>query len=495
MWRIVFLLGVRRMSAVMVQNRALLSRFRGVVLFRQPHRAYSFETFSFAPDSADECVLLEKSIRSGCSSVYTSKSKAFKGTVHDFQQSNVVEVYELLSDLTSTEEVRLEDFQLGHCLDLHPDTIERELQIIHSVLPATRKSLDFATLMLQSPGETPSEVFDVTSLKSAVTAIDMFPHFNGSLGFHFSTALLANISTQELDEALSTVSSALEGVERPLLVAIATNYLSQESALRVAKWAKNKNAKIMACEVLRMDERRPGLLGLPASSATSGSISINATLSTKNAVLQAMENLKVSMDRCLHMERQYMEKLHEAGEGEEGSELVRQLCVAHVLVHIQNNLHSLEEWDYLLRNDIDPRFEAALEKVKKQSKAAAEWASLYTGLARHLFSSMSVLHRTKKYMICDDILKSMGVSSSKDGTPQTVEKVEKLGGKIPPLLAAAAKNLLDADYVALSGIEIHMNQWEQLAEEQEGGGRDEAQQKQAARTTFSKIDSVCASYV
>jgi hypothetical protein len=470
-------------------------------LHSQSRRTYFFESFSYAAELSADSTLLEKSIRSGCSAVYTSKNKACQDNIYG---SNVTEIYELLSDLTSTEEIAIEEFMLGHCLDLHPANIEQEMQVITDTLSKTRKSLDFATLLLRSPEEDSENKsgLDATRLQSAVTALDEFPQFEGRIGFHFSTALLANASTEELDELLDSIHSVLQGVSRPLLIAVAANYLSQENALRVAAWAKCQNAKIIACEVLRMDERRPGLLCLPTLSAASGAISINATISTKNAVIQAMEDLKVSMDRCLHMERQFLEKLHNPGDGQgAGDGLVRQLCVAHVLLHIQNNLHSLEEWDYLLKTNIHPGFEAALEEVRKQSKATADWAAIYTSLARHLFECMSVLHRTRKYMVCDDILQTMnndGMLVSDQMTPQTVEQVEKDGDMIPAMLAAASKKLIDADYVALSGIEVLQKQWKQKLKDHDGRGAEVEvtdSQRKTAQTTLSKVDSICSSYV
>ena len=126
-----------------------------------------------------------------------------------------------------------------------------------------------------------------------------------------------------------------------------------------------------------MDKKRPGLLSLPVSFLTSGNESNYANLSTRDAVVQAMEDLKVSMDRCFHMERQFLDKLYDPTEDEVGAEgLLQQLCVAHILLHIQNNLHSLEEWEYLRKTDIYPRFDAALDKIKTQSKATAEGFNL-----------------------------------------------------------------------------------------------------------------------
>ena len=100
-------------------------------------------------------------------------------------------------------------------------------------------------------------------------------------------------------------------------------------------------------------------------------------------------------------------------------------------------------------------------------------------------------------MICDDILQSMNKSNASDDVktiPQTVEKVEKEGGKIPPMLAAACKNLLDADYVALSGIEIQQNQWMQCDTSETNDTEQYKAQLQSARTTLMKVSSVCSSY-
>ena len=96
-----------------------------------------------------------------------------------------------MSDLRSTEEISISDFSLGHCFDLHPATINMELQVIHETLLNSQKSLDFATLLLRSPnGQREINVgADMTCLNSAIEALDTFPQFKGSIGFHFQRNL------------------------------------------------------------------------------------------------------------------------------------------------------------------------------------------------------------------------------------------------------------------------------------------------------------------
>ena len=457
-------------------------------------RPYSFESFSYS-SALQESSLLEKSIRNGCSAIYTMSNASVK-------DSNVVGLYELLSDLTSTDEIRLENFRLGHCVDLDEHTIEKELMNISNALSVNKqhnsaKFLDFVTLSLSSPTSRDKTLGEYgTTLLNAVMAVQKFPCFSGSVGFHFSSTLLRSSSSDEINALLEKCDEVLHEVEQkePPMHAIATNYLTRKNAIRVADWSRRSSpqTRILACEVLRMDEKRPGLLGLPATSAASGSLSITPSVSSKKAVLRAMEDLKVSMDRCLHMERRFMDKLLPDFDNEE--EFIRELCVAHVLVHVQNNLHSIEEWDYLKKNDFEPKLEASLDTIRKKNRACAEWASLYTGLAKHLFSSMSVLHRAKKYMICDDILSSLESSHvSTSFKARTVSEVERMGLVIPPKLAAVAKDLVDADFVALSGVEIRGKEWKEKLNDTVSASKADAQAE--AKSVLEKIDIVCSSYM
>ena len=174
-------------------------------------------------------------------------------------------------------------------------------------------------------------------------------------------------------------------------------------------------------------------------------------------MLEAMENLKVSFDRCIHMEMQYIERLSSSlPEGDEGSQVnIHELCVGHALVQSQSNILSAEEWRFLLHNRIKPQWENAMDIVRNKSKETAEWASLYSSLAKHLFASFTEMQDARKYLLLEDVLTEIHQQQGQGGNEfLTIEEIERQGTDLPLFLGQVSQKFIDADATMLSGVEI-----------------------------------------
>jgi hypothetical protein len=390
-------------------------------------------------------------------------------------------VYELLSDLAAIDEVDLSRFLVGHCCvplttpNGREDCVEvmnRDLNQIEQSFGAMssqkkmKKGLDYVTFAVTGP----SDAEGCSKFEELVAIVDQRQP-SASIGFHFSTPLLQSLGEgDELNKTLEYLSPTLDYVaeltqKRPF-VSISANYITVKNAMHVASWAKERHdCELLASEVLRLHEKRPSLLSLPVSMSMS---SQQLSRTPTEAMVEAMENLKVSIDRCIHMEMQFIDRLFPtfsdksedgSGEGEPKLE-IHDLCVGHALMHTQDSIHSSEEWNYLLRRQIEPRWEHAMELVSKESKETSEWASLYTSLARHLFSSFTDVQNTRKYLLIEDVMHSIGGAEQNDVVKAvTMDDLKRASHDLSPLLGTLSKSLIKADHVTLAGVEVETHRW------------------------------------
>lgn len=441
----------------------VVNRARNTVICRVFRRSYGFESSPYMEESIQNS-LLEKSIRAGCTSLYTRSSML---------PHQVASTYELLSDLSATEEVNLSEFTLGHCCA--SPTVEgmnKDVDDITAAMGKNRK-LDYMTFSV-NPG------YDVKAFEEMIAQGTA-----ASLGFHFPTSTLQTSSGLDIDRVLGDLSGVLDGHTESPTFSIAVNYLTFENASKVADWAKMQGVspRLIASEVLRIHDRRPSLLSAPiqkGGSAATGSPS----RTSKAAMLDAMENLKVSFDRCIHMEMQYIDRLSTSlPERSEGLEVnIHNLCVGHALMQSQSNILSTEEWKYLLHSRIEPQWKDAMDSVRSKSKETAEWASLYSSLAKHLFASFSEMQDTRKYLMLEDVLTE--IHQQQNGSDSmTLEEIERQGADLPLFLGEFAQNYIHADEAMLSGVEItrdHSSSGELNVEPEE---------------LFQKIEASCRTYV
>ena len=417
--------------------------------------------------------LIEKSIRAGCRAVYTQSTSL---------PHQVVSTYELLSDLSATEEVDLSQFTLGHCCAIPSvENMAKEMEEIRAAL-GKRRQLDFLTVSVNRDCDTKilEEVMTTSSDDEEM-----------SLGFHFPTSILQGSADVDIDQLLLKLSDVRTGRNIPSpTFSIAMNYLTFHNASKVAAWARKQdgNGTIIASEILRIHDRRPSLLSPPIQKGAAAATGLPSR-DSKAAMLDAIENLKVSFDRCIHMEMQYIERLSSTSMPDGGSRNavnIHDLCVGHALMQSQANILSTEEWKYLLHSQIEPRWMGAMDSVRSASKESAEWASLYSSLAKHLFASFSEMQDTRKFLLLEDVLTG---ALKENGDGLTIEEIERKGSDVPAFLASVSKNFIDADMAMLSGVEVPAES------EGEAPFLFEQGKKVEPKSLFKNIEASCSAYV
>jgi hypothetical protein len=74
------------------------------------------------------------------------------------------------------------------------------------------------------------------------------------------------------------------------------------------------------------------------------------------------------------------------------------------VLYNDNSIHFAEEWEYLLRKQVDPKLDESMAFLKAQDQEAYDWAMLYFPMAKYLFGSYSRLLGARKRQLCLDIL-------------------------------------------------------------------------------------------
>ena len=96
-----------------------------------------------------------------------------------------------------------------------------------------------------------------------------------------------------------------------------------------------------------------------------------------------------------------------------------------------------------------------MDIVRSKSKETAEWASLYSSLAKHLFASFTEMQDARKYLLLEDVLTEIHQQQGQGGNESlTIEEIERQGTDLPLFLGQVSQKFIDADATMLSGVEI-----------------------------------------
>ncbi len=429
--------------------------------------------FDIETDSA----LLEKSIRQGCSTVMVHSRP------HDEGHR---QIYELLGDLAGLEEIDLENFSIGHCINTTSDVNSSMKELIDMCKLLPTKKLDFVCMTLPHDVVSDAELRD-QFLKDVESVRKEMMLDTSCMGLHIPSSLLADISQDRLESLQSFVENSEDSFGR---YALATNYFTHSavSSLRDSITNMSQKSIVMACDVLRLHKQRPGLLNLPAkfsihhNTMKMASMSGNGPEKTQNTsdsslqqeLTNSIDNFKMAMDRCVHVERKYMQNIAPTA-----TEIaITDVCWAHVLSQTQESFRGPEEWEYALKHSIEPKLEDALNALRKQSKEASEFTTLYSALSKHLFSVFLHLHQVRRLQMCTEVveklrqeipidstayslLETAGMSkASKNGI--TIQAAEEVCTKLSQVAVVLSACVSEPDVVLVSGTEIVLDQLDHL---------------------------------
>jgi len=358
-----------------------------------------FESSPLA-DARLDCTLLEKSVRQGCRSILARGS----GT-----DANTNSIFELLGDLALTEDIDLDSCLVGYCFSDGLGFREREQNarsLMETMGKGKRSLLDYVTFPVQveSDGSIAGSVLEErASLQDALGGPGVL-----KVGLDFPTAVLNGLSAASTAKLLDSLTVA---TSPPQCLTVATNVLTASQSRGIIEWSRGQRASppllVVSTEVLRVDSRRPALL------APVPTLALSAAGRAKDSMTEATNDFKHAVDRCMTLEKHFMTKLQPELPS---STLVplTDLCWAHVLMQTQNSVQSPEEWHYLLTNQVMPKLNACTDKLKSTSKAAGDWATLYAGMARYMFTTFATVQARRREVCLGEVQSALGFSPSFD---------------------------------------------------------------------------------
>jgi hypothetical protein len=346
---------------------------------------------------------------------------------------------ELLVDLRLTEEIDLDSCLVGYCFspssnDKNRPVGDREAnarKLMDSMGKEKRSMLDYINIPVkldESGAIAPSVLQERKLLQDALGGVKVV-----KVGLDLTTAVLSSVREEEFEQ----LQDSLERVKVPCLT-VATNVLTAEKSRRIIKRLRSRVEIIVATEVLRTDFQRPSLLVPFATDVLSPSHA-----KAQEGIKAATADLKHAVDRCLTLEKHFIEKL----KPELPDVVVTDLCWAHVLMQTQNTIQSPEEWHYFLERQVMPKLDACIEYLKRSNKPAADWATLYAGMARYMFSTFSLFQARRRELCLHEVLDVIN-----SGNTFAVTTIDALPGHLGILASA-----FGSCSTVLSGCEVRQN--------------------------------------
>ena len=399
-------------------------------------------------DQVMEAALLERAVRSNVRTIITN----------DVGVSS--HVYELLADLTATEDVDFSTYLFGHRIFkrssvkkdgdnvITADDCIKEVGSINKMLEKCSldknrlKQLDFITL--------PPNLYHESDI----------PHFKllGTqliVGMDFTTDYILESSEEAIIDEVKRLS---DGVK---VITIATNFMTIMKASKVIAFAKQCNAIVVSTETLRIHSKRPGLLsvisGCPSHHNIRKITQYNTPEGVSAALRTSVDNLRRSMDSCMHVEKIYLDRL----QGLAPNVKKTSLCLAHVLVQAQKNIQFPEEFNFIINSQLEPNLLAAIEEMKKANKETSSWTTLYTPMSRHLMSAFHDYLQLRKYSLCFDVSRQLNVSLNYLQVYQNACNINVFSNKVTAenielILLFLSHFGTKTDYVTFTSAEVHL---------------------------------------
>lgn len=290
-------------------------------------------------------------------------------------------LFELIMDLSADDDLKLDECTIGHHFkEAAGGAVEyaKEVKEIEKMLKGNK--LSYLALPVSSLQISTSELAaQIQGLQGAIGPDSAAPP--RVIGLDLSTGVLQQADSSDVDrfiEALKALPAAMpSGTPAPPL-SIATNCLTASLSRRIAQGIKNAGfGPIIASEVLRTHARRPGLITAPV-------LPLNL-LTAPNAIHDAVADFSTAMNRCIHVEKQFMERFHSNFKDEVPA---KDICWGHVLHVNQEAIVSPEEWTFLLSRQIEPKLKITMDIIKSKGTECSEWCTMYSPMSKYLFSTM-----------------------------------------------------------------------------------------------------------
>ena len=392
------------------------ARTRSVKRYVTSVPAIGFESSPLG-ESQTDCILLEKSVRQGCRHILV------RGTGID---SSTTSLFELITDLALTEDLNVEHSEIGYCFSTTATTPFEEkvkaMRELSECMGKGKRVLDYVHLPVALGG---LSLLDKSLLEEfAALQRELSPwEIDVGLDFH-SSALQSLAPGQATDDLLMSLESLRGNGGRGngglSSISVATNVLTAHQSRKMINWAAGEGiGRVVSTEVLRAHAKRPALI-VPYSSPTiASSTALSSSSDASESVKKAMEDLKHAVDRCLHLEKQFLEKLKPGLP----DVVVTELCWAHLLMQTQHDIFSPEEWHFLLATQILPKLDASTDKLKAASKAAGEWATLHAGLSRNMFNSFAAMQVRRRDLCLTELISALRHNEVQVGTIDDVPRV------------------------------------------------------------------------
>ena len=339
--------------------------------------------------------------------------------------ANSTGILELVVDLSMTDDIDLEACLVGYAFTSAGSTegpsVSTVRHLMEGIGKGKRSLLDYVTLpvLLESSGAVSSSALRLRkSLQSDLGGQDKI-----KVGLDFSTSMLYRLS----DVQVGALLSSLIADEALPAVTVASNCMTaRQSRLIIAALRERGVPIVVSSEVLRVDASRPTLMAPFAAHAATSTSTATASVSGRrltggpssgsssdggevqpSKTAAATDDFKHAVDRCLTLERHFMDKL----KPDLPAVLLTDLCWAHVLMQSHHTIQSPEEWQYLLEQQVMPKLDTAIDSLKIASKPASEWATLYAGMARYMFTTFSTLQARRAESCLDDIASALSLGT------------------------------------------------------------------------------------
>ena len=379
-----------------------------------------------------DCTLLEKSVRQGCRSILARGS----GT-----DSRTTSIFELLVDLAMTEDIKLDECLVGYCFGSGGDGREANARELMGSMGKNSRVLDYVNVPVElgsNGAPTPAVLHERASLQAALGGPSVV-----KVGLDLTTSALHQLSDAQVEVLLAS----LRETRTPALT-VATNALTARQSRRIIEWAAASSGAsnrapllVVSTEVLRVDPKRPALL------APIPNLVLSAAGKIQESIAEATNDLKHGVDRCLMLEKHFMSKIHPdlAPPGV----VLTDLCWAHVLMQAQHTVQSPEEWHYLLNNQVMPKLDACIENLKTKNKETGDWATLYAGMARNMFTTFATVQARRRELCLGEVVtalaKTGNVTTTVDALPLHLGALAASFGSSSTVLAGVEVRQLPAD--------------------------------------------------
>jgi hypothetical protein len=343
--------------------------------------------------------------------------------------SSPLKVYELLVDLVN-EDININDFYLGHKLNaIKPSSANNDntkwvdnVISINDILKPTKRSIDYVSIPFVHNNDN-----DINKCVSIIN--DINSGIEVGIDINTEYILKNNNVVNILDNSYN--SNKLNGVK---LLSVSTNFMTSTTANDIITWANTKGIKTISTDVLNIFPQRPGIL-----TASKQVILPNGQCDEQQ---KAVDDLKKSMDTCMHAEKQFMSKLLSSSGLNPTS-----ICFAHILLQTQNKILYPEEWIYIVNNQINPTLSTSIDILKKANRECHEWSLIYLPMAKYMIQSFRRFLEVRKAHVLNDICKEINSLSL-----EREISISEL-----PIFLAHTTSLLNANLVMIPNNDFDFN--------------------------------------